>query len=603
MVVSNKTHVPKRPRLSVGGLIAAAVVLLCVLPLCVAGQGRQSPGGMERRVMAFYYPWYGTADGPGGAGRTVHWGKIDTEAKDIAASTHYPAIGAYDSHDPKLIDYHCGLAKQAKVDTLIVSWWGHGSFCDRAMNAILDGCARHGLKACIYYETVPRPQTEQSAARDIVRVLEKYAGHSAHLRIDGKPVVFVYGRALQELGLLRWLKAIEIINGQFEDGVTTIGDQFGYGAARVFDGLHTYNTAGSLAGLRPPQVRSWSAETYRSWVKLADDAGKICAITVIPGYDDTKIRTPGLAVERFDGDSYRIQWEAAIAADPHWVLITSFNEWHEGSEIEPSLEYRRRYIDLTAEYAGRFKASKRTARKTLAREGLITAEQKAALAAKLKGLRLAVLPGADSMAFWWLLDAGIRAEPVDWQQVAASELRSRKYDVALYCAGEHYQSSVNRQGDVDEALVKYLRAGGTLAFFPSLPWPCYYDQDGQAVNNSHKFGLTLRSAWERPPDGNAELTFVQPNKRLQHVPERFDFPTAGDLRWRPFFAADHAEHIPLIQLRDGRGEYLGDAVSYAKLPGGGEIVYMWFSLLAGPHAEGLLYDVFDFLAERSRSIR
>ena len=43
---------------------------------------------VSRRVMTFYYPWYGTPDGPGGAGRTVHWGRIDAAKKDIEASTN-----------------------------------------------------------------------------------------------------------------------------------------------------------------------------------------------------------------------------------------------------------------------------------------------------------------------------------------------------------------------------------------------------------------------------------------------------------------------------------------------------------------------------------
>jgi len=89
------------------------------------GTPAQRPLPTERRVMAFYYPWYGIPEGPGGAGKVVHWGKIDAANHDIAASTHYPALGAYDSHDPKVIEQHCQWAKAAHVDTLIVSWWGH----------------------------------------------------------------------------------------------------------------------------------------------------------------------------------------------------------------------------------------------------------------------------------------------------------------------------------------------------------------------------------------------------------------------------------------------------------------------------------------------
>jgi hypothetical protein len=100
--------------------------------------------------LAFYYPWYGVPDGPGGAGKVVHWGTIDAANHDISAATHYPALGAYDSQDGKIIEQHCQWAEAAHIDTFIVSWWGHGDYTDNAMPLILDACGRHGLTACIY---------------------------------------------------------------------------------------------------------------------------------------------------------------------------------------------------------------------------------------------------------------------------------------------------------------------------------------------------------------------------------------------------------------------------------------------------------------------
>jgi hypothetical protein len=178
-------------------------------------------------------------------------------------------------------------------------------------------------------------------------------------------------------------------------------------------------------------------------------------------------------------------------------------------------------------------------------------------------------------------------------------LTPQKYPILLYCAGEHYCSTVRQNGDVDDALISYLQAGGCLVVLPALPWPFYYDKNGQAVNRSSRFGLTLRMGWERPPR-DASLHFVQPKRYLPHVAEEFAFPASGDLRWRPFFAGKSVEHTSLLQLRDGDGEDLGDAVAYAELNGGGRILYLWFSLLEGPYSEFLLYDVFDFITTRLR---
>lgn len=571
------------------GLFFLAVVGLAAF--CHAAETPQ-------QVLAFYYPWYGIPTGPGGAGKTVHWGRIDADNKDIEASTDYPELGAYDSYDPKVIDQHCRWAKEAGIDGFIVSWWGHNHYTDRAMPLILEACKRYELSVCIYYETVPAPKTPRSAADDIVKVLNKYAGHPAHLKVDGKPVVFVYGRALQEMGLTEWLNALEMINAEYKAGIAAIGDQFSYGAVRVFDGVHTYNTAGQLRGREPVDVDRWAAETYPSWVQLADDGEKICAITVIPGYDDTKIRKPGLAVRRYDGDLYRAQWEEAIKADPQWILITSFNEWHEGSEIEPSLQYGRRYIDLTAEYANRFKANKNPHTPVPPQGGnALSQQEKEQLRSKLKGFNIAVLPGADSMGFWWLLDMGVKTELLSWEDVVAGDLTPQRYPLLLYCGSEHYRRTVHKSGDVDDALVGYLQSGGFLMVLPGLPWPFYYDEDGRVVNRSAQFGVTLKMGWERPPDG-LEPRFVQPRRSLQHVPGQFAFPTSGDLRWRPFVAQAGVEYISLLQLRDASGGGLGDAVAYAEPKTGGKVLYVCFNLLKGPHAEGLLYDVFDFAAAR-----
>jgi hypothetical protein len=60
-------------------------------------------------------------------------------------------------------------------------------------------------------------------------------------------------------------------------------------------------------------------------------------------------------VERAAGATYDETWRAALAADPPWILVSSWNEWHEGSEIEPSVEYGRRYLDATHAWAERFR--------------------------------------------------------------------------------------------------------------------------------------------------------------------------------------------------------------------------------------------------------
>jgi hypothetical protein len=60
--------------------------------------------------------------------------------------------------------------------------------------------------------------------------------------------------------------------------------------------------------------------------------------------------------DRQGGAYYRSTMEAALGTKPSWaVLITSWNEWPEGTQIEPSSTCGDHYLGLTAEFATRFK--------------------------------------------------------------------------------------------------------------------------------------------------------------------------------------------------------------------------------------------------------
>ena len=94
---------------------------------------------VPREVLAFYYTWYGR---PERQGHWVHWGKEDPAAHDISQSTHYPAKGAYDSHDPEIIDGHIDQAKRHGLTGFIATWWGQGTYDDRAFATLLDRAAQ-----------------------------------------------------------------------------------------------------------------------------------------------------------------------------------------------------------------------------------------------------------------------------------------------------------------------------------------------------------------------------------------------------------------------------------------------------------------------------
>jgi len=65
-------------------------------------------------------------------------------------------------------------------------------------------------------------------------------------------------------------------------------------------------------------------------------------------------------------ETQRVLWQQAIAAVPDYALITSRNEWHERSELEPSVECSSCALLDTAAFSRRFRAEQRQPIKVVA---------------------------------------------------------------------------------------------------------------------------------------------------------------------------------------------------------------------------------------------
>ena len=75
-----------------------------------------------------------------------------------------------------------------------------------------------------------------------------------------------------------------------------------------------------------------------------------------PGYDHSAVpgRTP-LVVDRRGGAFYQEQWLELLRNPVNFVMVETWNEWHEGTDVAESREYGRHYIELTRKYADLFK--------------------------------------------------------------------------------------------------------------------------------------------------------------------------------------------------------------------------------------------------------
>lgn len=60
-----------------------------------------------------------------------------------------------------------------------------------------------------------------------------------------------------------------------------------------------------------------------------------CSPSVSPGFSSRRAEHLANTKARDGGSTYDSSWAGALAANPDQISITSFNEWHEGSQIEP----------------------------------------------------------------------------------------------------------------------------------------------------------------------------------------------------------------------------------------------------------------------------
>jgi len=151
-------------------------------------------------------------------------------------------------------------------------------------------------------------------------------------RIDGRPVV--------------WLYAAAFAKNASQSLVNYVNDRF----------------AASFGGLQPYIVReiSWNLNTQKdyAWGAALNGAQLFGAASVGPGYNDSAV--PGRTTpirERENGDFYRRNWSTVLGSGRNLVVVETWNELHEGTDICNSREYGRQYIDLTAEYSQTFKQS------------------------------------------------------------------------------------------------------------------------------------------------------------------------------------------------------------------------------------------------------
>lgn len=197
------------------------------------------------------------------------------------------------------------------------------------------------------------------------------------------------------------------------------------------------------------------------------------------------------------------------------------------------------------------------------------------------------------------------------QMIDPKQFNAALNPLAFYLDGEDYLNTIQRSGDGAEALIRYVREGGTLVLLASLPYPMYYGRGERTPSDAllPRLGLPLLNAIEAVPNDSLTVERIPGEGILPGAPLVFGFPQ-GDPRLRTVDRAHlpaGSDYRPIYHIRGRSGKDYGDAGALVTLPAGpqgkrGRILYLSNTLLRDPkYGPRLLQAVLSMLASVHRS--
>jgi hypothetical protein len=265
----------------------------------------RSPAHTGGETSIFYYPWYGT---PQRDGSYEHWDQNGHVPPLDLASSYYPARGPYSSSDPAVIQDQMRQIAAAGIHEVVSSWWGWGSIEDQRLPLVMRIAHGQGLSVAVQIEPYP-DRSATSLGADFT-----------HLRQLGITRFYVYHP--WDIDQTSWTTLLQSLSG-----VQVLAQTGNVAAAQAahFAGVYTYD------------VLNDGPSSFGSLCARAHKAGLLCAPSVGPGYNALRATGDTQQRDRRNGATYDAMWSAAIRAGADRVTITSFNEWHEGTQIEPAM--------------------------------------------------------------------------------------------------------------------------------------------------------------------------------------------------------------------------------------------------------------------------
>ncbi len=311
------------------------------------GSKRKGEADPPQLVLAHYMPWF--AARPVSPSWGWHWtmNHFDPEkqkdGKREIASHFHPLIGPYDSSDVDVIEYHLLVMKLAGIDGVIVDWYGLTDFRDyaalhRNTTRLLEQCERLKMKFVICYEdqTIPalvegkklQPGERVAHATREIEWLGKYWFKSpSYVSLDGRPVLLSFGQTGltdEEWSLCLKQAAVEVT---------------------YFSQHHRRSAAVGAFDWPVPSEGMKAFERFEKSSRQWKSAIPVAFPRFVDIYAQAQVGPSYGQINDDDGKPFRRMLELGLKSKAPLVQLATWNDWGEGTQIEPSHEFGYRDLE------------------------------------------------------------------------------------------------------------------------------------------------------------------------------------------------------------------------------------------------------------------
>ncbi len=328
----------------------------------ISGIGMDVPKENPKKVYVHYMPWFQSLDHDGFWGQ--HWTmtnrdpeQIDEAGKREIASYYYPMIGPYSSSDPDLHEYHFLLMKMAGIDGVIFDWYGSRDLYDytlikQSTESFIDVIEDLGLHFSIMYEDRAAQHAVQNglsaniieaAQHDFRYINETYFTSPNYLTNDGNKLLSVFGpHYINEAS--QWDQVFSVFSDDEKPDFLTL-----WAAQNRVGG----NSSGEFLWVAPDHL-----DAHRYYYQTYPKQDAITIGSVYPGFKSYYVDggwSEGVnewSIDLEEGRTFveTLNYTHHEIAD--MIQLITWNDFGEGTMIEPTEEFGFRYLQLLQQYTG-----------------------------------------------------------------------------------------------------------------------------------------------------------------------------------------------------------------------------------------------------------